>query len=103
MQANEKQLAVADKLADDTLTLVSLGISAYALAIMSHEGIGHGLVALAAGAKLVLLTTCNVIWKGTISGVFYRWITAAGCIANVAVGLLSALALRLLRTAGPHQ
>jgi hypothetical protein len=98
MQANERSLAVTDKSTDDTLTLASLGIVAFVIAIVTHEGLGHGLATLAVGGKPVMLTTCYFSSSGSLS----RWIPAAGGIANVVAGLLSALALRLLRTAGPH-
>ncbi|MGA3093229.1 MAG: hypothetical protein ABSD75_31930 [Terriglobales bacterium] len=97
MQANEEQTAAA-KSPDDTLTLVSLGIVAFVIAIVAHEGLGHGLATLAVGGKAVMLTTCYFSSSGSLS----RWIPAAGGIANAVVGLLSILALRLLRTAGPH-
>jgi hypothetical protein len=98
MQANEKQLAAAGKSPDDALTLVSLGIVAFVIAIVVHEGMGHGLATLAVGGKPVMLTTCFFSSSGSLN----RWIPAAGDIANVVVGLLSVLALLLLRTAGPH-
>jgi hypothetical protein len=98
MQANEKHLAAACKSPDDALTLVSLGIVAFVIAIVVHEGLGHGLATLAVGGKPVMLTTCYFSSSGSLS----RWIPAAGGIANVIVSLLSVLALRLLRTAGPH-
>jgi len=90
------------KSADDALTLASLGIVAYALAIVSHEGLGHGLTALAAGARPLILTTCNFDWNGSVSGSSVRWIAAAGSIANALVGLLCILLSRLLRAIGPH-
>jgi hypothetical protein len=43
-----------------------------------------------------MLTTCYFSSSGSLS----RWIPAAGGIANVAMGLLSLLALRLARAAG---
>jgi len=98
MQPDERSLAATDKLTDDTLTLASLGIVAFAIAIVTHEGLGHGLATLAVGGKPVMLTTCYFSSSGSLS----RWIPAAGGIANVVVGLLAVLALRLLRTAGPH-
>jgi len=98
MQPNERSLEVTDKSADDTLTLASLGIIAFAIAIVTHEGLGHGLTTLAVGGKPVMLTTCYFSSSGSLS----RWIPAAGGIANAVAGLLSVLALRLLRTAGPH-
>ncbi len=98
MQSNKRSLGVTDNSTDDALTLASLGIVAFAIAIVTHEGLGHGLATLAVGGKPVMLTTCYFSSSGSLS----RWIPAAGGIANVVVGLLSALALRLLRRAGPR-
>ena len=98
MQASERSLAVTDKSTDDALTLVSLGIIAFVLAIVTHEGLGHGLATLAVGGKPVMLTTCYFSSSGSLS----KWIPAAGGIANVIVGLLSILGLRIMRTANPH-
>jgi hypothetical protein len=89
---------MTDKSVDDALTLVSLGIVAFVVAIVTHEGLGHGLATLAVGGKPVMLTTCYFSSSGSLS----KWIPAAGGIANVIVGLLSVLVLRLLRTAKPH-
>ncbi|MGA3160256.1 MAG: hypothetical protein ABSC77_03490 [Terracidiphilus sp.] len=89
---------MTDKSADDALTLVSLGIVAFVVAIITHEGLGHGLATLAVGGKPVMLTTCYFSSSGSLS----KWIPAAGGIANAIVGLLSVLALRLLRAAGSH-
>lgn len=80
------------------MTLASLGIVAFAIAIVTHEGLGHGLATLAVGGKPVMLTTCYFSTSGSLS----RWIPAAGGIANAVASLLSVLALRLLRTDGPH-
>ena len=98
MRENEGSLAVTDKSVDDDLTLVSLGIVAFVIAIVTHEGLGHGLATLAVGGKPVMLTTCYFSSGGSLS----KWIPAAGGIANAIVGLLSVLVLRLLRTAKPH-
>jgi hypothetical protein len=98
MQPIERPLTMTDKSVDDALTLVSLGIVAFVVAIVSHEGLGHGLATLAVGARPVMMTTCYFSSSGSVS----RWIPAAGGIANVVVGLLSVLVLRLLRTAKPH-
>jgi len=77
MQANERRLAVADGSRDDALTLVALGIVAFVVADVAHEGLGHGLATLAVGAKPVMLTTCYFSSSGSLS----RWIPAAGGIA----------------------
>jgi hypothetical protein len=57
---------------DDALTLVALGILAFVIANISHEALGHGLAALASGAKPALLTTCYFEAVGSTS----RWIPA---------------------------
>jgi hypothetical protein len=92
------KLAAAEKSNDDALTLVALGIVAFVVADVTHEGLGHGLATLAVGGTPVMLTTCYFSTSGSLS----RWIPAAGGIANVVAGLLSALALRFLRSSGPH-
>jgi hypothetical protein len=98
MQKSKGPLAVTEGSRDDALTLIALGVVAFVIAIATHEGLGHGLATLAVGAKPVMLTTCYFSSSGSLS----RWIPAAGGIANVIVGLISVLALRLFRTAGPH-
>jgi hypothetical protein len=95
VQTNKKKLAAARESKDDALTLVALGIVAFVVADVTHEGLGHGLATLAVGATPVMLTTCYFKSSGSLS----RWIPAAGGIANVVVGLLSVLALRPLRSA----
>lgn len=83
---------------DDALTLMALGILAFALANISHEAFGHGLAALAVGAKPTLLTTCYLETVGNTG----RWIPAGGGIANVLVGFLCFLWLRTFRPNSPH-
>ncbi|MGC2697395.1 MAG: hypothetical protein WA738_16535 [Candidatus Angelobacter sp.] len=87
-----------DNSTDDLLTLIALGVLAFVVADVAHEALGHGLATLAVGGKPVILTTSYFGSSGSTS----RWIPAAGGMANVAVGFLSFLAVRLLRTAGPH-
>jgi hypothetical protein len=96
METNREALVAAGKMQDDALTLSALGIVAFVVAPVPHEGLGHGLATLLVGAKPVMLTTCYFSSSGSLS----RWIPAAGGMANAAVGLLSILALRLLRRAG---
>jgi hypothetical protein len=83
---------------DDALTLMALGVLAFILADVGHEALGHGLAALAVGAKPVILTTCYFGTRGSTS----RWIPAAGGIANLCAGLLSLLLLRVLRPRSPR-
>jgi hypothetical protein len=87
-----------DNSKDDALTLIAIGILAFILADISHEALGHGLAILAVDAQPVQLTTSHFSHRGSLS----RWIPAAGGIANVVVGLLFLLALRLFRPASQH-
>jgi hypothetical protein len=86
------------KLPDNALTLAALGILAFVVADVTHEALGHGIAILAFGGKPVLLTSCNIDHSGTIN----RWIPAAGGIANLVVGFLALVAVRLSRKASPH-
>ena len=83
---------------DDSLTLVALGVLAFAFANVTHEALGHGLMALAVGAKPILLTTCYFVAEGSTS----RWIPAGGGMANLGVGLLFLVWLRTIRPRPPH-
>jgi hypothetical protein len=98
MRAIKRRLVVTRNTRDDAQTLIALGIVAFVFADVAHEGLGHGLVTLAVGAKPVMLTTCYFSSSGSLS----RWIPAAGGIANAVVGLLLFLALRPLQSVGPH-
>lgn len=83
---------------DDALTLAGLGVLGFTLAVVTHEGLGHGLATLAVGAKPVILTSCYFGSSGSLS----RWIPAAGGIANTIAGLLLLVILRSLHRAGPR-
>jgi hypothetical protein len=78
---------------DDTLSIIAIGMLAFIAADVTHEALGHGLAMLAAGAKPVLLTTCYFSSSGSLS----RWIPAGGGIANIVLGLLCLMALRIIR------
>jgi hypothetical protein len=82
---------------DDRLTLVALGVLAFVVADVSHEAVGHGLATLAVGGRLVLLTTCYV----DLSGIYSKWIPAAGGLTNLAVGLGALSFLRFLPRVRP--
>jgi hypothetical protein len=82
---------------DDGPTLAALGVLAFALTDVGHEALGHGLATLAVGDRAVLLTTCYFNSSGNPS----RWIPAAGGLMNLAVGLGSLAALRLISGLDP--
>jgi hypothetical protein len=65
---------------------------------VSHEALGHGLAILATGGHPVLLTSSYFSSGGSTS----RWIPAGGGIANLVVGGLFVLALRMFRAATEH-
>jgi hypothetical protein len=81
--------------ADDSLTLMALGITAFIIADVAHEALGHGLATLVVGGHPVLLTSSYFSSSGSES----RWIPAGGGIANLIVGGLFVLALRIFRAA----
>jgi hypothetical protein len=85
-------------LTDDALTLVALGVVAFVIADMSHEALGHGLATLAVGGQPVLLTASHFSSSRSLS----RWIPAGGGIANLIVGGLFLITLRMFRAASQH-
>ena len=85
--------AAADDTAsrDDLVTLVAIGLLAYATADIAHHVLGHGGACLALGGRIVLLSSIFV--NCTVRG---SAIDLAGPFANLAVGLAAlALAHRL--------
>lgn len=87
----------------DLLTLVSMGVVAYGLANITHEGLGHGGACALVGARSVALSTayfeCDT---GGLSSSAPRWVDAAGALLNLALGLLAlALLRRAPRTSTP--
>jgi len=84
---------------DDAVTLAALGVLAFILADVSHEILGHAVVALATGVKLTLLTTCYVTNRGDAG----KLIRAAGGLANVCVGIAAFLLIRVGRPRSPHR
>jgi hypothetical protein len=83
---------------DDSLTLIALGVIAFIIADVAHEALGHGLATLAVGGHPVLLTSSYFSAGDSTS----RWIPAGGGIANLIVGGLFVLALRMFRAATEH-
>jgi hypothetical protein len=81
---------MASNAADDRFTLAALGVLAFAVADVGHEGLGHGLATLAVGGKAVFLSTCYF----TSDGIYSKWIPAAGGLANLCLGAGSLIALR---------
>ncbi len=79
----------------DRLTVLSIALVVYLLATLVHEGLGHGTTCLLEGGELVGVSTawCDCD-KAGLGPRAVRIIKAAGCGANLLVGILSLLALR---------
>jgi hypothetical protein len=75
---------------DDSLTLIALGITAFIIADVAHEALGHGMANVAVGGHYF-----------SSSGNFSRWIPAGGGIANLILGGVFVLALRVFRPVTP--
>ncbi len=95
-----KTAAVPDdptKARDDALTLVALGVVAFAVTDVTHEALGHGLMTLLVGEHAVLLTSCYF----TSYGPYSRWIPAAGGLMNLAAAFAALAVLRQLTRLDP--
>lgn len=79
---------------DDALTICAISIVAFLLADVSHEAIGHALLALLTGTQSGLLTA--VAWSSLFDS---RLVAAGGTLVNLALGLILWLALRALKNA----
>jgi hypothetical protein len=81
----------------DLPTVIAVAVIAYASANMVHEGLGHGGAALLLGARPTMLNAIFFNYDdATASSAVQRWISAAGSLVNVLVGLpLLALATRV--------
>ncbi|MEZ5312849.1 MAG: hypothetical protein R2862_03915 [Thermoanaerobaculia bacterium] len=80
----------------DRWTLVAVAILAYAVANVSHEGIGHGGVCVAVGGVPRTLNAiyfdCDRTGLDTAAG---HWISAAGTLVNFLLAGVAGLALHL--------
>ncbi len=71
----------------DTPTLIAIGLVAYVIVNVVHEGIGHGGMCLAVGGKPVAIS--SAWWDGSYEGVSdwgRRAVRAGGTLANLALG-----------------
>jgi hypothetical protein len=87
----------------DRPTLVAIAVVAFALANVVHEGVGHGGACLLVGGRALALSAIH--FDSDLAGLSpdaHKWVAAGGTLANLALGLLAAAALRVLRGAsGP--
>lgn len=75
---------------DDVATLIALGIAAYALETMVHEGLGHGSLCFADGGRITRLTP---LWMQCST--FSTAMEAAGPAANIVATIVFWALLRL--------
>jgi hypothetical protein len=83
----------------DLLTVAALGLVAYALANLLHEGLGHGGACLLVGGKPLVLSSLH--FAGDTEGlprVANRFIAAGGTLVNLLVGGIAFAALLRSRT-----
>jgi len=77
----------------DVVTVVAIAVLAYTLSNTVHEALGHGGAAVLLGARPTMLNAIFFNYdEATASETVQRWISAAGSIADLIVGL-PALAL----------
>jgi hypothetical protein len=90
------KISPVESLHDDTLTVCSIIFLAGIVGDVSHEGIGHALVALLTGTKSGVLST--VAWSSDSDS---RLVAAGGTLVNLLVGFLLLFLLRRARRASP--
>jgi hypothetical protein len=90
--ANTEGSALAGR--DDLWTLAAVGVLAYMISNVLHEGMGHGGVAWLSGARQITVTSTYME-----AGMDTRWILAAGTVVNLAFGVLGLVVLRWMRNA----
>ena len=87
----------------DPLTLVGIGWSAYSLANLLHEGVGHALTCLLLGGKVQVLTSLYCLWDPeSLSEWGTRLVLAGGTLVNLLLGILLLVLLRRFKQASPQ-
>ena len=79
----------------DLLTIASIGILAYILGNIIHEGLGHGGACLITGGRPLLITAVNMECSAD-----NRFVTASGSLMNAVAAALFFLLTRIARS--PH-
>lgn len=82
---------------DDSITVCAISLLAWILAAVSHEGLGHGLTALLAGAHSGVVST--VAWLSSYDS---RLVDAGGTLVNLLEAGLFWIALRSAKRASPQ-
>ena len=85
----------------DILTLMAIAICAYTLGDIFHEGLGHGLIYMLLGGKVVNIssTACSCVADG-LSRTAQRAVAAAGPLMNLVLSILFWILLRTFRKLG---
>jgi hypothetical protein len=76
----------------DLVSLASVGVVAYVLSALLHEGLGHGLTCTLVGGKVTLLTSSAVSCDSP-SPFASRLVSLAGTVVNLSAGALAAVIL----------
>lgn len=76
----------------DLLTIIAIAVAATVITDFIHEGLGHGGMCVATGAKPLVLSTVHFDCS-----VDSRLVAAGGTLANLVFGVLSWLAARVVR------
>jgi hypothetical protein len=87
----------------DLVTVAAVGVVAYALTNILHEGLGHGGACLLVGGRPRILSSLH--FDGDTTGLApwaLRLIGAAGTLVNVVVGAVILACLPALRSASPQ-
>jgi hypothetical protein len=79
--------------------VAAIGVVAYALANLLHEGAGHGWACVLLGGKPQVLSSVHFeCGEGTMSVVGRRLVSAAGTLVNYLAALVSFVAMKSLRS-----
>jgi hypothetical protein len=79
----------------DLITVVSIGLVAYAFSNILHEGVGHGGACIALGGKPMVLSSLHFeCGEEAMSRGAQRLVSAAGTIVNFVTGAISFVAYR---------
>jgi hypothetical protein len=79
----------------DLVTVVAMGLVAYGVANVVHEGVGHGGACVLVGGRSIALSTAYFDCDASrLSSAAPRWVDAAGALLNLAVGVLAFALLR---------
>ncbi|MEO8215712.1 MAG: hypothetical protein ABI718_01375 [Acidobacteriota bacterium] len=88
---------------NDLLTVVAIGVVAYALANILHESVGHGGACIALGGRPQVVSSVHFeCGEEQISDAARRMVSAAGTIVNFLAAAVSLLAMKRQGLHRPH-